>query len=97
MVEENLLCFKDLNGVLRACEKRPISLTEIEALVDSVEKEVRSSLEVEIPCERIGELVMEKLKELDEIAYVRFASVYRQFKDVNTFIEELEQLLGGNK
>ncbi|NLY10358.1 MAG: transcriptional repressor NrdR [Firmicutes bacterium] len=88
---------KILNGVLRACEKRPISLTEIEALVDSVEKEVRSSLEVEIPCERIGELVMEKLKELDEIAYVRFASVYRQFKDVNTFIEELEQLLGGNK
>jgi len=85
---------KVLNGLLRACEKRPISLDEMEAIVDQIEKEVRGGIEREVSAEVIGELVMDKLKELDEVAYVRFASVYRQFKDIDRFIEELQQLRG---
>lgn len=83
---------KILNGILRACEKRPISLQTIEEMVDKIEREVRANLDQEISSVSIGELVMEHLRELDDVAYVRFASVYRQFKDIDRFIEELQQL-----
>ena len=83
---------KILNGILRACEKRPISLQTIDSLVDEIERDVRSGLDREISSEAIGELVMDKLRMLDEVAYVRFASVYRQFTDIERFMEELEQM-----
>ena len=84
---------KILKGLLKACEKRPISLKDLEALVQDVEKQVFNSLEQEVTSQQIGQMVMERLKKLDEVAYVRFASVYRQFKDINTFMEELNKLL----
>jgi len=84
---------KILNGIRRACQKRPISAADQDKLVEDVVREVFNSLEQEIPSSRIGELVMQRLKDLDEVAYVRFASVYRQFKDLNTFMQELELLL----
>ena len=80
-------------GVLRACHKRPISAGQIEKLVDEVETEVFKLEEKEVSSEIIGEYVMEKLKELDMVAYVRFASVYREFKDINTFMDELKKVL----
>lgn len=80
-------------GVLRACYKRPISVEQINELVDSIEIELFNGEEREIPSRRIGELVMDKLKDLDAVAYVRFASVYREFKDVNTFMDELKKIL----
>lgn len=83
---------KILSGMMRACEKRPISVETIEDTVAEIEREVRSGLEREVSAEYIGELVMDKLRELDDVAYVRFASVYRQFKDIDRFIEELQQL-----
>lgn len=83
---------KILNGILRACEKRPISLETLENVVGEMERDLRSGLEREISSEQIGELVMDKLRELDDVAYVRFASVYRQFKDIDRFIEELQQM-----
>jgi transcriptional repressor NrdR len=83
---------KILNGILRACEKRPISSETIERAVDEVERDVRSGMEREVTSTRIGELVMDKLRGIDDVAYVRFASVYRQFKDVDSFIEEVQQL-----
>lgn len=82
------------NGVLRACYKRPISAEEIKEAVDRIETQIFSLEEKEIPSNRIGEMVMEELKQLDEVAYVRFASVYREFKDVNTFMDELKKILG---
>lgn len=84
---------KILNGVLRACEKRPVSMNEVEQLVDDIEKAVYNSLEQEITSKKIGEMVMNKLREIDEVAYVRFASVYRQFKDINTFMDELNKII----
>ena len=81
-------------GVLRACHKRPVSAESIQELVNAVETEIFSREEKEISSSVIGEIVMEKLKELDAVAYVRFASVYREFKDVNTFMSELKKLLG---
>lgn len=84
---------KLLSGVLRSCEKRPVSLAQVEALVDEAERELRSSLDKEVPSVVIGERVMERLRLLDGVAYVRFASVYREFKDVNEFREQLEHLL----
>jgi len=84
---------KIMRGLLKACEKRPISLKDLEALVQDVEKQVFNSLEQEVTSQQIGQMVMERLKKLDEVAYVRFASVYRQFKDINTFMEELNKLL----
>jgi transcriptional repressor NrdR len=84
---------KILGGVLKALEKRPVSLEEVEKMVDEVERELRSRPEREVTSVAIGEMVMERLREMDEVAYVRFASVYRQFKDINRFIEELEKLL----
>ena len=83
---------KILNGVLRACEKLPISVETIETTVDEIEREVRSGSEREISSDYIGELVMDRLKKLDDVAYVRFASVYRQFKDIDSFIAEVQQL-----
>ena len=85
---------KVVNGMIRACEKRPVPVSEIQKLADEIEQELQNSLDREISSERVGELVMDKLKELDEVAYVRFASVYRQFKDINTFRDELNKLLG---
>ena len=84
---------KILKGIIRACEKRPVPLKEIEIVVNNIEKNLQNEMEKEVPTERIGTMVMDALKELDEVAYVRFASVYREFKDINTFMEELEKLL----
>ena len=84
---------KLINGMMRACEKRPVSLREIELVANEIEQEAQSSLDREIPTSYIGEMVMRRLKDLDEVAYVRFASVYRQFKDISTFMEELNKLL----
>ena len=80
-------------GLLRACEKRPVSITQIEKMVDNIESQLQQSLDREVTSMTIGELTMEQLKSIDEVAYVRFASVYRQFKDINTFMEELNKLL----
>ncbi len=80
-------------GILRACEKRPVSIKKIEEMVDSIEAKLQSSLDREVTTNQIGELAMEEIKNADEVAYVRFASVYRQFKDINTFMEELNKLL----
>ncbi len=88
---------KLFNGMLRACEKRPVSIAQIEAVVSDIEQELQNSLDREVTSVHIGEMAMDKLKTLDEVAYVRFASVYRQFKDINTFMEELAKLLGENK
>ncbi|HHU23270.1 MAG TPA: transcriptional repressor NrdR [Clostridiales bacterium] len=85
---------KLLNGMLRACEKRPVPMQDLENTATEIEQELQNSLEREITSTKIGELVMKRLKNLDEVAYVRFASVYRQFKDINTFMEELTKLLG---
>ena len=84
---------KILNGMVRACEKRPVAMADLEHAVDEIEQIIQNSLDREVSTERIGELVMERLKPLDEVAYVRFASVYRQFKDISTFMEELNKLL----
>ncbi|MDD4326615.1 MAG: transcriptional regulator NrdR [Eubacteriales bacterium] len=84
---------KIISGILRACEKRPVSASQVEALVRSIEESLQNSLKREIYTSEIGEMVMEHLKKLDEVAYVRFASVYRQFKDVNSFFLELTDML----
>lgn len=78
-------------GVIKACEKRPVSIDEIDKLVSVVEKQIYNSLETEIPSAKIGELVMKELKDLDQVAYIRFASVYRQFRDVSTFMEFINE------
>ena len=80
-------------GVLRACHKRPISANDINKLIDEVETEIFAREEKEIPSDEIGSIVMDKIKDLDDVAYVRFASVYREFKDVNTFMSELKKML----
>ena len=84
---------KLLNGLLRACEKRPVSLERLENMIDEIEVLLQNSLDREVSSDKIGELVMDKLKDVDEVAYVRFASVYRQFKDIGTFMSELNKLL----
>lgn len=84
---------KLLNGMIKACEKRPVPVERLEKAVNEIESELQNSLDREVTSVRIGELVMEKLKSIDEVAYVRFASVYRQFKDINTFMSELKKLL----
>lgn len=83
---------KVLNGMIRACEKRPVSIQTLENAVDNIEKQIYNTLDREIKSDLVGELVMEELKEIDEISYVRFASVYRQFKDINSFMEELKNI-----
>lgn len=79
-------------GILRSCEKRPISMAQIDKIVNNIEKELFNSLEQEIASQKIGDLVMRELKELDEVAYIRFAAVYRQFKDSATFFEEMSKI-----
>jgi len=88
---------KLINGIVKACEKRPVSVDEIERLADDVEQELQNSLDREVYSAQIGEMVMDRLKNLDQVAYVRFASVYRQFKDIGTFLEELNKLLGESR
>ena len=80
------------NGILRSCEKRPISMAQVDAVVDNIEKVLFNSLEQEVTSQKIGDLVMEELKNLDEVAYIRFAAVYRQFKDSATFFEEMQKI-----
>lgn len=87
---------KLLNGIMRACEKRPVKTRDMETIVNEIEISSQNLLEREITSQQIGEMVMERLKTLDEVAYVRFASVYRQFKDISTFMEELNKLLHEN-
>ena len=84
---------KVLGGVIRACEKRPVPYQDMENLVTEIEQVLQNQMDREVSSARIGELVMERLKKVDEVAYVRFASVYRQFKDINTFMAELTKLL----
>ncbi len=88
---------KLLGGILKSCNKRPVTAKQIETLVDDIENTLTGSGEREVHSKDIGNMVMERLKELDEVAYVRFASVYRQFKDINTFIDELEKMLNEKK
>ena len=85
---------KIMSGIIKACEKRPVAVADMERVVNEIERGLNNLMEKEVDSTFIGELVMEKLKELDEVAYVRFASVYRQFTDVNTFIKEIEKLIG---
>lgn len=87
---------KLMTGLLRACEKRPISIDTLDNMIDEIETTLQNSLDREVSSEKIGQLVMEKLKKIDEVAYVRFASVYRQFKDINTFMRELNKLLSSD-
>ncbi|MBQ4340105.1 MAG: transcriptional repressor NrdR [Firmicutes bacterium] len=88
---------KVLNGIIKACEKRPVSIEDIEAIVSDIERGLNNMMEKEIKTKVIGEVIMDHLIDLDEVAYVRFASVYRQFKDVNTFISEIEKLVNKEK
>ena len=85
---------KLMNGILRACQKRPISVETIQKIVDEIEYALQNKLESEVSSAEIGEITMEKLKAIDDVAYVRFASVYRQFGDLNTFMKELKKLIG---
>ena len=87
---------KLMTGLLRACEKRPVSIDTLDNIIDEIEVIIQNSLDREVSSEKIGELVMEKHKKVDEVAYDRFASVYRQFKDINTFMAELNNLLSNN-
>lgn len=88
---------KVLGGMIRACEKRPVPLAELEKIAAEIEQDLQNSMEREISTEAIGEKVMERLKSVDQVAYVRFASVYRQFKDIDTFMAELNKLLADGK
>ena len=85
---------KILNGLVKACEKRPVSMEVLEKTVSEIAQKLLNSMDREVPSERVGELVMDALKEVDQVAYVRFASVYRQFKDIDSFMAELNKLLG---
>ena len=87
---------KLIGGMIKACEKRPVHVSDLENIADEIEQELQGSLDREVSSEHIGELVMNQLKDLDQVAYVRFASVYRQFKDISTFLEELNKLLANN-
>lgn len=84
---------KLLNGMIRACDKRQVSFDTLEKIVDEIEQNLQNEMNREVPSEKIGEMVMDRLKDVDEVAYVRFASVYRQFKDISTFMAELNKLL----
>ena len=88
---------KLINGILRACEKTPVTFAQVENMVSEIEVKLFNSMDREISSTHIGELVKEKLKDIDEVAYVRFASVYREFRDVNTFMDELKSLLKSKK
>lgn len=84
---------KIINGLIRACEKRSVSLNQIENIAENVEKQLYNNFQTEVSTELIGEIVMNELKYVDDVAYVRFASVYRKFKDINTFMDELKRIL----
>ena len=88
---------KVLNGIMRACQKRPVSVEQMENIVNDIENELRNSLKNEVPVSIIGSMVMDRLKNIDAVSYVRFASVYREFKDVETFMREIEDILKKNK
>ena len=88
---------KVLGGMIRACEKRPVPLAELERIAEEIEQDLQNSMEREISTEAIGEKVMDRLRRVDQVAYVRFASVYRQFKDIDTFMAELNKLLADNR
>ena len=88
---------KVMNGIIRACEKRPVTMEQIEEVVDRIEHNLYNNLEKEVPSDQVGVLVMDELKHLDEVAYVRFASVYRSFKDIETFVDELTKMLNEKK
>lgn len=88
---------KVVNGLIIACQKRPVSRRQIETIAEDVEKTISNNMLTEVETQHIGEMVMDRLKEIDEISYVRFASVYRQFKDINTFLEEIKNLVEKNK
>ena len=88
---------KIMNGIIKACEKRPVAAATIENMVNQIERGLNNMMEKEVNSSFIGELIMEQLKDVDQVAYVRFASVYRQFTDVNTFVAEIEKLLGKQK
>lgn len=93
-------CFdksKIINGLIKACQKRPVSRNQIQIIADDIEKQINNQMITEVKSECIGSMVMESLKEIDEVSYVRFASVYRQFKDINTFMEEIKNLMSDNK
>lgn len=94
---EKFMREKLVSGLLRACANRPVSISDIEKIVDDIELTLQNSLEKEFPSALIGEYAMEKLKKIDEVSYVRFASVYKQFKDINTFMAELKNLLCEDK
>ena len=81
------------NGLIKSCEKRPVSIEQIESIISYIENEINKDYISEINTDKIGEMVMDKLKDIDEVSYVRFASVYRQFKDINTFVSELKNIL----
>ncbi len=85
------------NGIVKACEKRPVSMSDIDVVVDKITKKVYNSMEQEISSKAIGEMVMDELKNLDEVAYVRYASVYRSFKDISSFMAELQRMMDGKK
>ena len=93
LTRENFNKEKIINGLIRACQKRPVSRKQIEDLSDDIEKTISNKMITEVNSKLIGEMVMERLKEVDEISYVRFASVYREFKDINTFLEEIKNLV----
>lgn len=88
--------YKLISGVMRACEKRPVKLEQVEKLADETEQYFLNSLKKEIPSKEIGQVVMEKLRKLDQVAYVRFASVYKEFKDIDTFMNELKGIIANN-
>lgn len=88
---------KVMNGIIKACEKRPVTMEQIENMVNQIERGLNNMMEKEVDSSFIGELIMEQLREVDQVAYVRFASVYREFTDVNTFLAEIEKLLGKGK
>jgi transcriptional repressor NrdR len=88
---------KIISGLIKACQKRPVSRAQIEAIAEDVEKNINNQMLTEVKSEYIGEMIMEDLKNIDEVSYVRFASVYRQFKDINTFMEEIKRLMPGSK
>ena len=90
---ENFNKEKIINGLITACQKRPVSRKQIEDIADDIEKNISNRMLTEVASEYIGEMIMDRLKDIDEVSYVRFASVYRQFKDINTFLEEIKNLM----
>ncbi|SHE89153.1 transcriptional regulator NrdR [Clostridium fallax] len=93
LTRENFNKGKIINGLIKACQKRPVSRKQIEDIAEDIEKKISNKMLAEVKSDYIGEMIMERLKSIDEVSYVRFASVYRQFKDINTFMEEIKNLM----